>query len=235
MLVLRSLIFTTLLFLSVLVFSIPVMLSAPLPYRWRYALAPVWARFVLRLLEALCGLRYEVEGYENVPAENAILFCKHQSAWEAIALLAIFPPHTWVLKRELMWAPFLGWAIAVLNPIAVDRGGGRQAVIQVIEQGRKRLAEGRWVAIFPEGTRLPPRTTRKYGIGGAALAVETACPVVPVAHNAGHFWPRRGLRKRPGTIRVIIGPPVDPRGKTPEQLNTDVQAWIEARMREIEP
>lgn len=230
----RSILFTVLLFLSVLVFSIPVMLSLPLPYRYRYALAPVWARMVLWLLRTLCGLGHEVAGRDNVPDANAIIFCKHQSAWETIALLTIFPPHTWVLKRELMWAPFLGWAIAVLNPIAVHRGGGQRAVSQVIDQGARWLREGRWVAIFPEGTRLPPGTTRRYGIGGAALAVTTGTPVVPVAHNAGTYWPRRGLRKRPGTIRVVIGEPIDPRGKTPAEVNDAAQAWIEARMRELE-
>lgn len=234
LLLLRSLLFTGLLFLSVLVFSIPVMLLAPFPYRYSYALAPAWARLVLWLLRVLCGLKYEARGLENIPRENAIIYCKHQSAWETIALLHLFPPQTWVLKRELMWAPFLGWAIAVLQPIAVHRGGGRKSVRQVLAQGADYLAKGRWVTVFPEGTRLPPRTTRKYGISGAALAVQTGKCIVPVAHNAGHFWPRRGLRKRPGTIRVEIGPPIDPAGKTPEQVTREAQEWIESRMRELE-
>src|SRR5690606_22674463 len=134
----------------------------------------------------------------HLPSRNAIVLMKHSSAWETLAQLQIFPKQTWVIKRELMWAPFLGWVLPLLKPIAIDRRGGRDAVRQVIEQGTQRLEDGFWVVIFPEGTRVPPGQTRRYGLSGALLASETGRTVVPVAHNAGLFWPRRGWVKRPG-------------------------------------
>ncbi len=162
------------------------------------------------LLKHLCGLDYRVEGREHLPGGAAIILSKHQSAWETIAFQEIFPPQTWVLKRELMWIPLFGWALALLRPIAIDRSAGRKAIEQVIEQGRERLQSGIWVVVFPEGTRVAPGTRKRYGMGGAVLAAETGYPVVPVAHNAGSFWPRRGFLKRPGTVRVVIGPVIDP-------------------------
>jgi 1-acyl-sn-glycerol-3-phosphate acyltransferase len=139
-----------------------------------------------------------------------------------------------VLKRELMWVPFLGWALAAMRPVAIDRASGRRAVGQVLAQGKRALADGRWLMIFPEGTRLPPYTTRRYGISGALLAFETGVPLVPIAHNAGHVWPRKGLIRR-GRVRVEFGPPIVPAGQTAEQINDAAKAWIDARMAEIEP
>jgi 1-acyl-sn-glycerol-3-phosphate acyltransferase len=132
-----------------------------------------------------------------------------------------------------MWAPFLGWVLLLLKPIAIDRKGGSTAVQQVIEQGRRRLAEGFWVVIFPEGTRVPAGETRRYGLGGALLASAVGLPVVPVAHNAGEFWPRRGWLKRPGTIRVVIGPPITTQGLEPREINDRAQRWIESTVGEI--
>lgn len=218
----------------VVVASIPVILSSALPYRFRWPLAYGWARCTLWSLRAICGLHYEVHGRNNLPTGPAIAYCKHQSAWETIAMIATCPPHTWVLKRELLWTPFLGWALAAMRAVAIDRGSGRQAVMQVLEQGRVALSEGRWMMIFPEGTRLAPYTTRRYGVSGALLAKDTGMPIVPIAHNAGHYWPRQGLI-HPGVVKVVIGRPIDPSGKTPEQINTEAQAWIEAQMAVIEP
>jgi 1-acyl-sn-glycerol-3-phosphate acyltransferase len=146
----------------------------------------------------------------------------------------IFPPQTWVLKRELMWIPFFGWALALLHPIAIDRGSGRKAIEQVVAQGRDRLRSGIWVVVFPEGTRVAPGTRRRHGIGGAVLAAETGYPVVPVAHNAGSFWPRRSFFKRPGTVRVVIGPVIEAQGKTAEEIRDLAEKWIENKMRELE-
>jgi 1-acyl-sn-glycerol-3-phosphate acyltransferase len=134
----------------------------------------------------------------------------------------------WVLKRELTWIPVVGWGIRQLRAIAVNRDAGASAVRQVIEQGKARLAEGEWVVIFPEGTRMPPGETRKYGVSGAALAAETGKWIVPIAHDAGYYWPRRGLIKRPGTIRVVIGAPISAAGRNPREVNSEAQAWIEA-------
>jgi len=139
-----------------------------------------------------------------------------------------------VLKRELLWIPLFGWALALLRPIAIDRVAGRVAIEQVIEQGRERLQSGIWVVVFPEGTRVAPGTRRRYGIGGAALAAAGGYPVVPVAHNAGSFWPRRGFLKRPGMIRVVIGPVIDPRGKTAEDIRRQAEEWIENTMAGLE-
>jgi 1-acyl-sn-glycerol-3-phosphate acyltransferase len=186
------------------------------------------------LLKHICGLDYRVDGLEHLPAGAAVILAKHQSAWETIAFQQIFPPQTGVLKRELLWIPLFGWALALLRPIAIDRGAGRVAIEQVIEQGRERLQSGIWVVVFPEGTRVASGTRRRYGIGGAALAAASGYPVVPVAHNAGFFWPRRGFLKRPGTIRVVIGPVIDPRGKTAEEIRRQAEEWIENTMARLE-
>ncbi|MGH8495482.1 MAG: lysophospholipid acyltransferase family protein [Gammaproteobacteria bacterium] len=230
---LGSLVFTACLFLSVPVYATLVLLSAPLPHRLRYRIVLWWVDLILWLLKILCRLDYEVEGAEHIPDRPGIVFWKHSSAWETIAQCRIFPIQTWVLKRELMWAPFLGWALALLKPIAIQRGAGRSAVEQVLEQGRRRLGDGLWVAIFPEGTRVTPGTTRRYGISGALLAGKAGRPIVPVAHNAGDFWPRRGLMKRPGTVRVCIGPPIETAGREVPDINAEVQGWIEGRMAQI--
>ena len=181
----------------------------------------------------LCGLWWEVEGQENIPDVPSVIMIKHTTVFEAYAQLTIFPPQAWVLKRELLWLPAFGWGLAAMKPIAIDRGAGVRAVQQVVEQGKDRLANGIWVTIFPEGTRMPLGQTRRYGISGALLAQEAQVPVVPVAHNAGDFWPRRGLKKEPGRIRFCIGPPINPDNKTPRDLNLEVQAWVESKMQEI--
>lgn len=209
----------------------PLMLpTVVLPFALRYRLISAWARFQLIVLKHLCRLDYRVEGREHLPGGAAIILSKHQSAWETIAFQGIFPPQTWVLKRELLWIPLFGWALALLRPIAIDRSAGRKAIEQVIEQGRERLQSGIWVVVFPEGTRVAPGTRKRYAMGGAVLAAETGYPVVPVAHNAGSFWLRRGFLKRPGTVRVVIGPVIDPRGQTPEAIIKQAEEWIENEM-----
>lgn len=234
MLLLRSLLFQAYFFVSVIVFAMLVILCAPLPYGVRFALARTWCRSMLWAGKAICGLDYRVEGLEHVPAEPCVILMKHSTVFEAYAQLVFLPRQTWVLKRELMWIPVFGWGLALLKPIAIDRSAGGTAVAQVIRQGRERLAEGICVTIFPEGTRMPPGTTRRYGVSGAALARDTGCPVLPVAHNAGDFWPRRSLLKRPGLIRFCIGPPQRVGDLAPKEINLRVQDWIEAKMREIE-
>ncbi len=232
----RSALAILLIGLGIAVYTPLVILSSPGPYRWRWALARSWARFALGTLEALCGLSYTVQGAEHLATGRpSIIFCKHQSAWETVAMIAICPPHTWVLKRELMWVPFLGWALAVMRPAAIRRGTGRAAVMQVVEQGKRVMAAGRWLMIFPEGTRLPAFEQRRFGVSGAVLATETGAPVVPIAVNAGHFWPRKGLITRSGKVSVIIGPPISPDGKTVGALNAEAKAWIDSTMATIEP
>ncbi|HET8698655.1 MAG TPA: lysophospholipid acyltransferase family protein [Gammaproteobacteria bacterium] len=230
---LGSIAFTIYLFLSVPVYGAVALLSAVLPHAATYGIARHWVRSVLRLLRWLCGLDYVVEGREHLPAGSAVVLMKHSSAWETLAQLEIFPLQTWVLKRELMLIPIFGWALRLLKPIAIDRRGGSAAVQQVLTQGRARLDEGLWVVIFPEGTRVPAGETRRYGLSGALLASSTSRPVVPVAHNAGEFWPRRGLLKRRGTVRVVIGPPIATDGVDPRVVNERAQAWIEGKVAEI--
>lgn len=231
---LGSIAFTVYLFLSVPVYGAVALLSVALPRAATYAVAQSWVRSLLRLLRWLCRLDYVVEGREHLPKDGAaIVLMKHSSTWETLAQIEIFPRQSWVLKRELMWIPVFGWALHMLKPIAIDRRGGGAAVQQVLAQGRARLDEGLWVMIFPEGTRMPVGETRRYGLSGALLAAETGRPVIPVAHNAGEFWPRRGWLKRPGTIRVVIGAPIETAGLDPRAINERAQAWVEGKVAEI--
>lgn len=223
-----SLIFTVCLFLSVIVYGIAAVLVGPLPGRLTYRVAIAWAGSVLCLLKILCRLDYVVEGAEHLESDVCVVLLKHSSSWETIAQLKIFPRQTWVIKRELLWAPILGWVLSVLRPIAIDRKAGRAAVERVIVQGQERLEQGYWVMIFPEGTRVAAGQVKRYGLSGALLAIASGRPVIPVAHNAGEFWPRRGWRKRPGTIRLVIGAPIQTVGRDPRDLTNEVQRWIES-------
>lgn len=231
---LGSAVFTLYLFASVVIFGLAVLPTVVLPRRVPYAGAKAWARSVLWMLRWLCGLEYRVEGTEHLPKSTAVVLMKHSSAWETVAQLVIFPPQTWVLKRELTWIPVFGWVLLGLRPIAIDRKGGRSAVQQVLQLGQRRLAEGNWVVIFPEGTRVPAGETRRYGMSGALLAQSAGVPVIPVAHNAGDYWARRSWLKRRGTIRVVIGPPIATVGIDARVVNELTQRWIEdtvARLR----
>jgi 1-acyl-sn-glycerol-3-phosphate acyltransferase len=230
---LRSLIFTTFLFLFTPLYGVFVAMTAVLPYRMRYASTSSYAKAVLWVLKVTCGLTHAVEGFEKIPPGNHVTMWKHSSTWETISMMALLPPSTWVLKRELMWIPLLGWGLAAMKPIAINRGGGAAAISQVVEQGCDRLNRGRWVVIFPEGTRMAAGETRRYGTSGALLAIEAKKSIVPVAHNAGDFWPRRGLLKKPGVIRVVFGDPIEPVANDPRATNEKVQAWIEAKVAEL--
>jgi 1-acyl-sn-glycerol-3-phosphate acyltransferase len=226
---LRSLVFTGFFWLWTFFYAVFFALVSPLlPYRARFSLARFWGGALLGALRVLCRLDYRVEGQENLPAGCHVALVKHSSSWETFAQTVILPPQAWVLKRELLWIPFVGWGIRLLRAIAIDRGAGGAAVRQMMEQGQHRIAEGMWVVVFPEGTRMPPGETRRYGAGGAAIAIAAGALVVPVAHNAAWFWPRRGLLKRPGTIRVVIGPPIRAAGRDARDINAEAQAFIEA-------
>ena len=204
------------------------------PHRVKWGIAVAWARFCLWAGRVFCGLDVSTEGKENIPAEPCVFLIKHTTAMEAYWQIAALPPSAWVLKRELLWVPVFGWALGfVMKSIAVDRRASGSAVKQVIEQGAQKIASGMSVCIFPEGTRMPPGETKRYGVSGAALAKEAGCLVVPVAHNAGDFWPKRGLRKYPGKIRFCIGPPIDARARSPKETNLLAQQWIENKMGEI--
>lgn len=231
---LASLLFNAVMWVSVVIYAPLMLLTFPLSFAWRFHLISRWAAFHVWLARVLCGLRYEVHGREHVPAGPAIIMSKHQSTWETFALPSLLPPQTFVLKRELMWVPLFGWALALINPIAIDRGSRREAIQQIIEQGRERLQDGIWVTVFPEGTRVAPGQRRRWGMGGAVLAAATGHPVVPVAHDAGHYWPRRGFFKRPGTIRLVIGPPVESQGRSAEEILRQTEDWVNRTVDRLE-
>ena len=230
---LRSLLFTAYMMLSACLFGAFMSLCFWSPHRFQFAVARCWARCLFWVLARLCGLRFTVEGREHIPPGNHIVMSNHTSAWETIAQFVIFPPHVWVLKRELLWIPFVGWGLRLLKPIAINRGAGHRAVSQVVEQGRERLAHGLWVIIFPEGTRVIAGETRKYGVSGALLAIAAGRLIVPFSHNAGEFWPRRGFLKKPGVVRVVIGAPISPVGKDARQLTDETRMAIEAGLERI--
>jgi len=231
----RSLLYTTLLFLTTMAFGVVVLVSAllPLSIEQRYVIPRTWGRFECWLASVICGIGYVVEGQQNLPDEPFVSLWKHSTAWETMAQMFVVPTASWLLKREVLWIPIVGWAVSTYKPIAINRRAGHSAVNQVVKQGRERLAAGMGVVVYPEGTRMAPGQTRRYGISGALLAVEAGVPVVPIAHNAGYFWRRRSLLKRPGTIYVVIGPPIDARGLDPRQVNERAQQWIEATIAEI--
>ena len=193
----------------------------------------LWAHFVIWLLKVTCGLRHEVEGLENLPSTPAVIFSKHQSAWETIAYQTIFPPQAWVLKRSLLYIPFFGWGLAATHPIKIDRGAIRKALAQVLEQGKEVLAEGRWVVLFPEGTRIAPGEHGTYHASASLLAIKAGVPLVPVAHNAGDYWRRREFTKTPGVIRVRVGEPIYPENMKPKEMNLVAENWIRKTMPEI--
>jgi 1-acyl-sn-glycerol-3-phosphate acyltransferase len=229
MILLRSLLYYLGLSVSVVIFGLTLALFGwMVPWARRHRLANSWGKVNLWLLRILCGLSYRITGAENLPTGPSIVMSKHQSAWETIALRGILrKEQAWVLKRELTWIPIFGWALLVMKPIAIDRKAGRKAARQIIEQGLSRIAEGRSIVVFPEGTRTAPGERKKYGIGGGMLAERARVPVIPIAHNAGVFWRRRGLSKLPGVIDVVVGPAIDPQGKNAAQITRAVEEWIE--------
>ena len=230
---LRSLAFWVVFPVSIVIYVALLIVLLPLSHKQRWALVQSWVNFILWWLKVTCRLTHEVQGAEHIGDHPGIVLAKHQSTWETVALQAIFPRQVWVGKRELMWIPVFGWGLALMKCIAIKRGTGRAAINQLITKGKVRLDEGNWVVIFPEGTRIPPGKRGRYRIGGAVLAEQTGYPIIPVAHNAGEYWPRRSFIKRPGVIQVRIGPPISSDGKSAQQILDEAASWIEARMDEI--
>lgn len=226
----RSILFNLGMLIITPIFSVLAILLFPLPAVLHSRIISSWAYLALFWLKLTCGLSFRVIGKQNIPLHACIVLAKHQSAWETIAFQVIFPPQIWVMKRSLLLIPFLGWAFAALKAIAIDRAAGREALKQMVEQGKDRLARGLWVVIFPEGTRIAPGKKGKYHIGGAWLATHTQATVVPVAHNAGEFWRKNAFTKTPGVITVSIGKPINTQGMKPDELNHMVETWIEGEM-----
>jgi len=233
MLVIRSLIFLLLQLLLTPIFSTLAIFTFPFSPLTRYRLISSYARTMLWLLRVVCGIHHQVSGMENIPSAPCVVLCKHQSAWETLALQVVFPPQAWVLKRELLWLPFFGWGLAMTSPIAINRSDGKGAVKQLLKQGKHRLAQGFFVVIFPEGTRIPFGERGKYKIGGALLAASASVPVVPVAHNAGRLWGRNSFIKRPGLVTMSIGMPIVTQGLKADEINARTEAWIENEIQQL--
>ena len=235
-LVVRACVFYLGMILSLLLYVFAVVpVAALLPFRSRYRLLTTWGDFVVWWCATCCDLHHEVHYEAPLPKQASIVMSNHQSAWETLALQRYFPPMAWVLKRELLWIPFFGWGLALIEPIAIDRSAGRRAVEQLVEQGRARLGAGRWIIVFPEGTRVAPGVRKRFKLGGAILASRTGAPVVPVAHNAGLYWRRNAFVKYPGTIRIIVGAALETAGRSPEEINAAVETWILEKRTALEP
>ena len=232
---LRSVVFAVLQTALTIIFSVIALFSFPFSAHARYRLITGYNHTVIWLARWVLGIRYVVLGTENLPNRPAIVLAKHQSAWETVAFLFLFPPISPVIKQELLNVPVFGWAFRMISPIAIDRSAGREALKQIVKQGRDKLEQGFWVLVFPEGTRVAPGETGRYGIGGSWLAAETGAPIVPVAHNAGEVWPKNAFIKRPGTVTVSIGPVIETAGKSASELTRAVEAWIETEMTRLPP
>ena len=229
----RSLVFVLGHSLSTCIFALFCIVLFPLPFPWRYGFFLQWNRFNIWWLEKTCGIRYVVVGRENIPSTNAIVLCKHQSAWETLALPLCLPPLAFVVKRELLWIPFFGWGLALVEPIAINRLARQKAIYQLLIQGRERLESGRWVVVFPEGTRISAGSKGVYALGGALLAERTGYTVIPVAHNAGECWPRRQFLKYSGTIHLTFGPAIESTGKSASEIGALAESWIEKTVGEM--
>ncbi len=225
----RSLIFSIYSVVSIIIYSLLVVCAFPFPLKTRHAMIRAFLSFYMKVLRFICHIDYQVEGLEHLPKGNVgVVLSKHQSTWETFFLPIIFHNPAVILKKELLWVPFFGWGLALAGPIAIDRSDKTSAMQQIIRKGKKNLEAGRWILVFPEGTRVPAGKVGHYKLGGARLAAATGYPVVPVAHNAGRFWPRRQFIKRPGTIRVVIGPLIESHGRTPEEILALAKEWIES-------
>jgi len=236
----RSSLFTIFLLVFTPIWSVLCMLAFPfLNPENRYRFIGLWNKVVIETLKYLCGIDFEIRGIENMQAvldQPVVVLSKHQSAYETIAYIALLPKQLcFVFKRELLWIPFFGWALALLKMIHINRASKETAALSVASQGRKRLSEGKWILMFPEGTRTPVGSHKPYRKGGARLASATGATVVPIAHNAGRFWPRNSFMKYPGTVIFSIGPAIASAGKSGDQLHQEVETWIEAEMRKIDP
>jgi len=231
---LRSVLFFIFSTAAIFIIGLASLFSLALPLAWRHSLLRNFARFYIFMLGVICQIHYKVEGMENIPGTRfGVILSKHQSAWETFFLPTIFHDPAVIAKRELLFVPFYGWGIAAADPILINRKDKTTAMQQIISKGKQCLEQGRWILVFPEGTRVPVGEAGKYHLGGARLAVATEAPVIPVAHNAGYFWPKRGFIKQPGTVRVVVGPVIETKGRTPDKVMELAKDWIETTVRRI--
>ena len=233
MLILRSLLFYIGQIISTILIAPIGVIAFPLDFKKRYYLITRWAVFNLWWLKLCCNIRYEIVGIDNIPEKPCIVMCKHQSAFETLALQRIFIPQIWVLKKELLQIPIYGWGLASMQPIAINRDSTIKSFKQIADQGYERLKKGYWVVIFPEGTRVAPNKKKKYLPGGGMLAEKSGAQVVPIAHNAGRLWPRNSMIKKPGLITIKIGPVIKSENKSAKQITNEVENWIEKAVGEL--
>lgn len=231
---LRSLVFSVFSLSMIFFFSFLCLITFLFPLHMRFYLLRFFSKVYLNGLKWICGVNYQIEGLENIPTDRAgVILCKHQSAWETFFIPMYFNDVAAIAKRELAWIPFFGWGLAASQPILINRSNKASAMQQIINKGSQYLKQGRWIMVFPEGTRIPVGHVGKYHLGGARLAVATEAPVIPVAHNAGYFWPRRKFIKHPGTIRVVIGPVIESKGRTADEVMSLAKNWIETTVTRI--
>jgi 1-acyl-sn-glycerol-3-phosphate acyltransferase len=220
--------------ISTILFAPIILICIVFPFAVRYNIGRGWAGTVLKMAEICCGIRYEVEGLEHIKTDSAaVVLSNHQSAWETIAFRYFLPPQTSLFKQSLLWIPFWGWAMATLKPIAIDRNSKNSALRKLISRGTEALKEGLWVVVFPEGTRMSVDKLGSFSAGGAMLAQKSGYPVVPIALDAGRYWPRYSFLKYPGTIKVKIGPYIENKGRKAGDINKEAEDWVIKAMREI--
>ena len=230
---LRSVFFILGMFISTLVYALPCVLARFLPYRICFAFVSSWCAFNAFWVKLTCGIKHEIVGRENIPGQACIIMSNHQSTWETLAFPGIFPTLTWVVKKELLSIPLFGWGMASVQPIALNRKLGKQSIQQLIQQGMKKLTLGRYILIFPEGTRTPYEEHRSLKIGGFVLAEKTQTVILPVAHDSGRLWPRKKFLKTSGTVRVRIGKPIAVENKTADQLRKEYAQWLQQTRAEL--
>ncbi len=226
MIYLRSILYTSCMFLSFL-FLAPIALLPFVNERQRWKIAKGWANVNIYLCECICGLKYQIEGLDNIPIKKCVLFVKHSSVYEIFLLLRYFSPSSWVGKYELMYLPIFRGVFKKFKLIPVKRGKGAEEVLKVREAGKERLSTGNWIIIFPEGTRTEYNKSTRYGLSGSILAKETGSMVLPISHNSGKYWKRRGWLKHPGVVSFIIGKPFDTQDLSLDQINGVARKWID--------
>jgi 1-acyl-sn-glycerol-3-phosphate acyltransferase len=241
MAMIRSTVHMAFMFVTIIPCALMIVLAAVvgLGADKRYAIAAYWLNLSIQAARVIMGLRYHIQGQENLPdgaTSPAILLVKHQSTYETFLMPAIMPHAlAYVFKRELLYVPFFGWAIGLLDMIHIDRSQRAKAFSKVVEQGKKLLAKGTWVIMFPEGTRIPRGERGSYKSGGARLAIATGAPVIPIAVTSAKCWPRKAFIKFPGVVDVSIGAPIDSVGRDADELTREVEHWIESEMRRLDP
>jgi 1-acyl-sn-glycerol-3-phosphate acyltransferase len=225
---------------TVVPWALAVLVAAPfLNSTQIYWMCAGWLKVAVRGGEFILGIRNRVSGMENLPSgdqDPAILLLKHQSTWETFCMPTLMPhPLAYVFKKELLYVPFFGWAMAKMDMIHIDRSRRAQAFSRVVAQGKRLLGQGTWVIMFPEGTRIERGQKGQYKSGGTRLAIETGAPVIPIAVTSAKCWPRKAFIKRPGVVDFSIGKPIPSQGREPDELMREVEAWIEAEMRRLDP